>query len=254
MYTYGMHPLIQYRKQAQGQARRWKLFFPRTFALVLALMLLCSGCSWMGSNDSPNEKPAHELVQEGMESYKKGSYMAAIDSFEQLKDWYPFSKYAILAELKIADAHYHLGHYAEAVMAYEEFEQLHPRNEATPYVIYQTGRCYYDQIDTIDRDQTPAKKALNIFRRLNRQHPATSYAQQARSHIVKCLQNITGHELYVGKYYFKSKHYKAALSRFMAVVTQYPDVGNHHQALTYIAQCETLVAGQNQPEKSKKQK
>jgi outer membrane protein assembly factor BamD len=221
----------------------------RLSALVFISMLLCSGCSWLGGNQGPNEKPAHELVQEGMESYKKGNYTAAITSFEQLKDWYPFSKYAILAELKIADAHYHLGQYAEAVMAYEEFEQLHPRNEAAPYVIYQTGRCYYDQIDTIDRDQTPAKKALDIFQRLNRQHPADPYAQQARIHSIKCLQSITGHELYVGKFYFKSKHYKAALNRFTAVVTQYPDVGAHHQALGYIAQCEALVARQNELQK-----
>lgn len=215
----------------------------RLFTLAYISFLLCSGCAWFGG-DSQKEKPAYELIQEGMEEYEKGGYTAAIRNFEQLKDWYPFSKYAILAELKIADSHFHLRQYAEAVMAYEEFEQLHPRNEATPYVIYQTGRCYYDQIDTIDRDQTSAKKALDVFRRLIRRYPQEPYAQQAQSHITKCLQSIAGHELYVGKFYFKSKHYKAALNRFMAIVTEYPDVGIHQQALNYIAQCEALVAKQ----------
>jgi outer membrane protein assembly factor BamD len=216
----------------------------RFFTLLYVSILLCSGCAGFGSGSEPIDKPASELVQEGMQAYEKGNYSDAIKSFEQLKDWYPFSKYAILAELKIADAHYELKEYAEAVMAYEEFEQLHPRNEATPYVIYRTGRCYYDQIDTIDRDQTPAQKALDIFRRLNRQYPKDPHARQARPHIVKCLQNIAGHEFYVGKFYFKSKHYAAALDRFMTVVTQYPDVGVHHQALGYITQCEALVAKQ----------
>lgn len=226
----------------------------RFLALVFASVLLCSGCAWLGFGSKPNEKPAYDLVQEGMEAYEKGDYTGAIKEFEQLKDWYPFSKYAILAELKIADAHYHLKQYAEAVMAYEEFEQLHPRNEATPYVIYQTGRCYYDRIDTIDRDQTPAQKALDIFRRLNRQYPQDPHAQQARTHITKCLQNIAGHEFYVGKFYFKSKHYAAALNRFMSVVTRYPDVGVHHQALGYITQCEALVAKQAEMEKSETKK
>jgi outer membrane protein assembly factor BamD len=220
----------------------------RLFTLVFISFLLCSGCAWFG--DKQKEKPAYELIQDGMEEYESGNYTAAIKNFEQLKDWYPFSKYAILAELKIADSHFHLDQYAEAVMAYEEFEQLHPRNEATPYVIYQTGRCYYNQIDTIDRDQTPAKKALEIFRRLIRRYPQEPYSQQARSHITKCLQSIAGHELYVGKFYFKSKHYKAALNRFMAIVTQYPDVGIHQQALNYITQCEALVAKQAELEKS----
>jgi outer membrane protein assembly factor BamD len=227
----------------------------RLIALALTfLMILCSGCSWLGFGKDQKEKPAYDLIQDGIEAYEKGRYSDAIKNFEQLKDWYPFSKYAILAELKIADSHYHLEQYAEAVMAYEEFEQLHPRNEATPYVIYQIGRCYYNQIDTIDRDQEPARKALEVFRRLNRQYPQASYAKQAQTHISICLQNLAAHDFYVGRFYFKSKHYKAALSRFMAVVTRYPDVGVHHQALNYIAQCEALVAKQAEIEKTKPDK
>jgi outer membrane protein assembly factor BamD len=212
----------------------------RYFVHVLMSLWLLSGCAWFGKDHT--EKPAYDLIQDGIEAYDDGSYSDAIKNFEQLKDWYPFSKYAILAELKIADAHYQLAQYAEAILAYEEFEQLHPRNEAIPYVIYQTGRCYYDQIDAIDRDQTPAQKALEVFRRLVRQYPNDPYAAQSRTHIAKCLQNLAGHELYVGRFYFRSKHYPAALKRFMAVVTDYPDVGMHEEALKYIAQCEALTA------------
>ena len=217
----------------------------------LASIWLLSGCGWFGPQ--VNERPAHELIQEGVEAYDRGNYSEAIKDFEQLKDWYPFSKYAILAELKIADSHYYLGQYAEAIMAYEEFEQLHPRNEAIPYIIYQIGRCYYDQIDTIDRDQTPAQKALETFRRLARQFPEDPYTDQSRTHIIKCLQNLAGHEFYVGQFYYRNRYYRAALKRFLAVISDYPDVGMHYQALRYIAQCEALVAmkseAQNQPTK-----
>lgn len=216
------------------------------FSLISAI-LLC-GCSWLGFGKDELEKPAYELIQDGVDAYESGNYKAAIRNFEQLKDWYPFSKYAILAELKIADSHYHLQQYAEAVMAYEEFERLHPRNEATPYVIYQIGRCYYDQIDTIDRDQTPAQKALEVFRRLERQYPQNPYSRQAQTHKIKCVQNLAGHEFYVGRFYFKSKHYKAALSRFKNIITQYPDVGIHQQAMGYITLCEAVVAKQTEIE------
>jgi outer membrane protein assembly factor BamD len=217
----------------------------RLFVFFFVTLSLCSGCAWLGFGGSNVEKPAQELVQDGMDAYEDGDYTDSIKHFEKLKDWYPFSKYAILAELKIADAHYHLNEYPEAIQAYEEFEQLHPHNEATPYVIYQIGRCYYEQIDTIDRDQTPAQKALKVFRRLIHQYPNDPYTLRSRTHITKCLKNIAGHEFYVGQFYFKSKHYKAALSRFMTVVTQYPDVGVHHQALVYIAQCEAIIAQQD---------
>ena len=210
------------------------------FGGIVVILLLLTGCALFGHEQV--EKPAAELIQEGMKDFDKGNFSDAIKNFEQLKDWYPFSKYATVAELKIADAHYYLDQYTEAVTAYEEFEQLHPRNEAIPYVIYQIGRCYYDQIDTIDRDQTSARKALETFRRLIRQFPEDPYAIKAHTHITICLQSIAGHEFYVGKFYLRSKHYRAALERFKGVISDYPDVGMHYQALQYITRCEALAA------------
>jgi len=108
-------------------------------------------------------EPVEVLVQNGMDDYDAGDYKAALENFQKLKDWYPFSKYVTLAELKIADSHYHREEYAEAVLAYQEFADLHPNNEAVPYVIYQIGRCYFDQIDAIDRDQSTTRKAVDTF-------------------------------------------------------------------------------------------
>lgn len=201
--------------------------------IILSLVLLLSpGCAWFQTEDNMN---AYELAIKGMEEFNSQRYNGAIESFEKLRDWYPFSKYAILAELKVADAHYQLQHYEDAVYAYEEFENLHPRNEAIPYVIYQIGLCQFEQIDTIDRDQTNAKAALHTFKRLLRQFPDDSYANLARANIKKCLKSLAGNEFYIGLYYYKTKHYKGALSRFKAVLKNYPDAGVHYQALQYIA-------------------
>ncbi len=209
-------------------------------ALIGITMLIFPGCSWF--NQELKEKPAQELIQDGIDAYDDGKYTSAIKNFEQLRDWYPFSRYAILAELKIADAHYHLGQYPEAIAAYKSFEQLHPRNEAIPYIIHQTGQCYYEQIDTVDRDQTSAQKALSEFKRLVKQFPDDPFARQANVQIIKCLQSLAGHDYYVGKFYFKSRQYKAALQRFLAVITKYPDMGIHYKALSYITACEKLIA------------
>jgi len=210
---------------------------------------MITGCAlidkWRGKDI---DKTAYELAVEGMEAYEKGKLGDSVKLFEQLRDWYPFSKYAILAELKIADAHYHLEEYAEAVVAYEEFENLHPRNEATPYVIYQLAMCYFDQVNTIDRDQTAAREALATFRRLINQFPDDPHASLARAKIPICLKSLAANEFHVGLYYFKRKYYKGALIRFKAVVSNYPDAGVHFQALQYIARCERLL----QKEKSSK--
>ena len=219
----------------------------RIIVFGLISLLLVSGCAWF---EPKEEKTAQELASDGMDQFNRGKYDESIASFEKLKDWYPFSKFVPFAELKIADANYNIQEYEEAVTAYEEFESLHPRNEAIPYVIYMMGLCSFKQIDTIDRDQTTAKKALDTFDRIKKQFPGDSYAIKAEEHIKKCLKSLTGHELYVGLFYLKSKHYKAALHRFKSILTKYSDVGVHQMALQHIATCEASLKEQEQDKAS----
>jgi len=219
----------------------------RLIVVGIVILLVCSGCNalkktWNSITGKEFSASAQQLAWDGMDAYEDGDYKEAIEYFQQLKDWYPFSKYAILAELKIADSNYHLKNYEEAIFAYGEFEKLHPRNEAIPYVIYQIGRCYFDQIDTIDRDQTPALKAYETFQRLDKQFPNDKYARSGAEHLTTCLKSMVGNEYYIGVFYYKSKHYKAALHRFMAVLSDYPDVGYHQKALEYIAKCEAELS------------
>ncbi len=221
----------------------------RFIVIGIFILLVCSGCNalkktWNAITGQEFSASAQQLAWDGMEAYEDGDYKDGIEYFQQLKDRFPFSKYVILAELKIADSHYHLKNYAEAIFAYEEFEKLHPRNEAVPYVIYQIGRCYFDQIDTIDRDQTPAIKAYETFQRLDKQFPNDKYARSGAEHITTCVKSIAGNEYYIGVFYYKSKHYKAALHRFMAVISDFPDVGYHQKALEYIAKCENELSPQ----------
>jgi outer membrane protein assembly factor BamD len=208
------------------------------FAIILWLLVQLWGCAWFQAKE---EKTARELAEEGTEAFREKDYRKAIGSFEKLKDWYPFSRYSILAELKLGDAHYHIKEYEEAILSYEEFENLHPKNEAVPYVVYQIGRCYFDRLQTIDRDQTMAREAVQNFDRLIRTYPASPYAKKAEKHMRICNRNLAEHEFYVGMFYYKAKHYKAALERFKTVLRSYPDVGVHRKALEYIPMCQDRI-------------
>lgn len=218
--------------------------------VVLWLLFNLSVVACAG-RDAVVEKPANELIDDGIRQFNKGNYQKAIESFEQLKDWYPFSKFAVSAELKIADSHFHLAQYADAVFAYEEFEKLHPRNEAIPYVIYQIGMSYYRQVDSVDRDQSSAENAIAAFDRLIRQYPQDPYAHLAQGYAENCIKSLAGHELYVGIYYYRTEHYKAAIERFKGLIQKYSDVGVHAEALAYIYNCETLLKIQDETESKK---
>ena len=98
----------------------------RFIVIGIFILLVCSGCNalkktWNAITGKEFSGSAQQLAWDGMDAYEDGDYKEAIEQFQQLKDWYPFSKYAILAELKIADSHYHLKNYDESIFSYEEF-------------------------------------------------------------------------------------------------------------------------------------
>ncbi|MFZ0130950.1 MAG: outer membrane protein assembly factor BamD [Desulfobacterales bacterium] len=228
------------------------LMMKATVALCLGFIFTLSGCSVYNSVHgflfkAEDVEPVEILVQKGMDEYESGDYKSALEYFQKVKDWYPFSKYVTLAELKIADAHYQLEEHAEAISAYRDFADLHPNNEAVPYVLYQIGRSYFDQLDTIDRDQSVTREALENFRQLQKQYPNSIYAEKATDHIDKCLKNLAGNEFYIAMFYYNNKNYDAALHRFRSLVTNYPDAGVHRVALQYITKCESSLANQAPP-------
>ncbi len=209
--------------------------------LVGLVMTFLSGCSFFDEDTSRMNKSAEQLAAEGSIAFHNEDYHDAVKAYMDLRDWYPFSKYAILAELKIADSYFLLKDYAQALAAYENFERLHPRNEAIPYVINQMGMCWFKQIDTIDRDQTPSRNALDIFRRLAEQFPDSPQTADVQVHIKKCMENLAQHELYIANYYLKVKKYEAARHRYEHIIAEYPGMPQSSEAADKLALCKDPV-------------
>lgn len=214
----------------------------KQFLILGILMVFLSGCSFFEEPSQMN-KSAQQLAAEGAAAFMSQDYNDAVEAYTDLKDWYPFSKYAILAELKIADAYFHLEQYDEAIVAYESFEKMHPRNEAVPYVIDQIGLSWYNQIDTVDRDASPAKNAMAQFRRLLKQYPDYEHSKEVGGRIETCVDNIAGQELSVANYYKKVKEYKAALKRYQYIVEFYPGTEQSEIAMAQIPEVGALVQG-----------
>jgi outer membrane protein assembly factor BamD len=206
----------------------------RFIVVGMVLPFLIGGCSHFGKKE---EKTATELMSEGMKSFEKGNYEAAAETFQKVKDRYPYNTFAIIAELKMADSLYKRKVYEEAYEAYDEFERLHPKNENIPYVIYQKGMCHFRQLKTIDRDQSHTLKSKEEFERLVKRFPRDDYAKRARKNIRKCLVYLAEYELYVGHFYYKMEKYRAAMARYTYLMNTYPDMGQYHEALAYIRRC-----------------
>jgi outer membrane protein assembly factor BamD len=172
----------------------------------------------------PHANP-ESIYQQGLEEYNEGRYKRAIELFQRVKEEYPLSTLAIMAELGIADSFFSGKDYPEAALAYDEFLNLHPTNENLPYVMYQIGLCYFNQLTTIDRDNSEAFKALREFERLATRFPESKFFVLAQAKIRECKKAMGEKEFYVGEFYFKQKKYQAALKRLRKVEKEYSGVG-----------------------------
>jgi outer membrane protein assembly factor BamD len=230
-------------------------FIIRNILLGTTVLLLLGGCSlyekYFGGEE--DKRPA-ELMSEGMTNFERGNYEEATEAFQLLKDRYPYSKYAIMAELKMADGLYEKEEFEEALAAYDDFEKLHPKNENIPYVIYQKGMCSFRQVTAIDRDQSFTLRAKEEFERLVRRFPRSEYANRGRKNIRQCLIYLAEYELYVGHYYYKMGKYRTAMNRYTYLIQNYPDMGQYHEALEYISRCKEKIKEREPPvEKTEKE-
>ncbi|MFH1058772.1 MAG: outer membrane protein assembly factor BamD [Pseudomonadota bacterium] len=241
------------------QARRAVI----ALTLVLALTAL-GGCTWVsgmwkGLGGGKAERgdafdvPAQYLANEAEQAYKDGKYDDAADLYQQLKDRYPYSKYALLADLRVADAYLKAKRFDEAALAYDDFIRLHPKNEAVPYAYFQLGMVYHGQMLSVDRDPSNARKAAEAFQRLIRQFPRSEQAQKAMPRLREAYERQAGHDMFVGGFYMRSKQYEAAIGRFKRVLTQYPDIGLYGEAMANINKAQATLDKLTPEERAKRQ-
>jgi outer membrane protein assembly factor BamD len=187
-----------------------------------------------------------------MEDMRDKDYGDAVKAFQQVKEQYPYSKYAILAELKIGDAHFFNKEYSDAAIAYEEFARLHPRNEVVPYVLYQVGMCHFLSFSTIDRDNNETRQAMEAFQRVVQAYPNAEYGTKAKKQLFECQKRMVAHEYYVGEFYYKRENYRSAKERLEKVNRVYPEavkaLGYEESIADMLARCEKHIGeGEKKP-------
>jgi outer membrane protein assembly factor BamD len=217
--------------------------------VVLVLGALV-GCSYFDRPlKSPTGKTADQLSKEGNSQMEQRNYRQAIETFYKLKYDFPSEAAAIMADLKIADAHYSNKEYLEATEGYEEVRKMHPASPYIPYVVYMLGLCHYQRIISVDRDQTSTEKALNEFRYVLTHYPNTPYAYDANEKAQDCLKKLSDHEINIGNFYYRTGKYTAAILRYEAAISKYPSVPLDDETL--ISLVESYERTQ-QPEKAQK--
>lgn len=178
----------------------------------------------------PPEDTAQELFESGNDAMREKRYGDAAELFSKLRDLYPFSPYSIEAELSLADAYFLDEDYLMAGDAYQEFETLHPRHDAIPYVLYQTGQALQKSFISIDRPTSNVSLALEYYDRLMQEYPGTEYAEMASLHYRECRRLMAEREIYIGDFYQRTERYGSAWLRYKHVMDNYADLEDLYDA------------------------
>jgi outer membrane protein assembly factor BamD len=211
--------------------------------LSLALAIACS------SDKVPTFeeiKPADELYAEGLKilegrrilwMFTLISYDDAIESFQSIIDNYPYSEYEQKALLRIADAYFDDRRYEEALAYYQDFADLHPTHEQVPYTLLRAAQCHFNQIQSIDRDQTATHLATEALEKLIRSHPYAKETRQGEEMMIDLRTRLALSMLQIADFYLDRTHWQSAAVRYRRVLDEYPGLGLDARALFRLGFC-----------------
>jgi outer membrane protein assembly factor BamD len=195
---------------------RWS----RQAALAAALALVGSACA---GSEAAKPATAEDYFNQGLKVlegskrlffFTNVDYPAAIAAFQEVITNFPFSEYATLAELKVADAYFAQRKFEESASFYQDFIELHPTHPQVPYALLRNGECAFNQILLPDQDQAKTKAAVEQFDALIQKHPGSDQIPRARELRGRALDQLALHEVLVGDFYFKNTAYHAAVPRY----------------------------------------
>ncbi len=190
--------------------------------------------------------PADELYAEGEQQVKERRVFGfipfvnvedAIETFQTIIDNYPYSDYAVLAELAIADAYFSDKKYEEALSYYRDFTELHPQHEKVPYAIYRSALCHERRSRSANRDQTATRDALTFLDQLLATYPYSEYADEGEDLWRELRAKLADQIARIGEFYMKRKEWESAAERYRALLNEYPGLGYDAKALYRLGVC-----------------
>jgi outer membrane protein assembly factor BamD len=222
--------------------------------LILPLLLLLSGCEtlnsiapWNGKDTTltPKEdtatKSVEDLYNNGVDALNTKRYKTAVEQFDAVEQNYPYSSWAVSAQLMHGYTEYLQNHYTEAVGALDRYIQLHPTSANVSYAYYLRALCFYEQIADIQRDQKGTEQAMAALQDVVNRFPESAYARDSRLKIDLCRDHLAGKEMEIGRFYERQKLYTAAIGRFQRVVDDYQTTNHTPEALHRLTEIYLLI-------------
>ena len=204
--------------------------------LLLSLTLLTISCA---TKRPEGQTEAEVLFREAKDLVEKSRYIQATEKLNAIRSQYPYSFYATGAELMQADILFSQENYAESAAAYILFRDFHPKYEKLGYVVFRISESFFRQLPaTFDRDLSAGVEAIKYYEELISTYSNTEYVKDAQARINLINDMLEKKEIYIADFYFKTKDYSAAKSRYEDILVTLKNESERPRIVTRIAESE----------------
>lgn len=184
---------------------------------------------------------AKQNYDKGMKALEDDEWTDAAKYFGFVKARFPYSKYAVLSDLRIADAAFGAGAYLEAIDSYKQFAKFHPTHELVEngYAAFRIGEAYYKMLPddwflvppSYEKDQTSTLDAMRELTNFQKKFPQSPYMARSEKMRKECAHALASHEWYVATFYWDRDRPMGTVLRLRTLLDRYPGVGFDEKAL-----------------------
>jgi outer membrane protein assembly factor BamD len=213
---------------------------PRIAAALLLLGPLAACSPRVSiSGEVKYQKSAEDNYKAGLEEMKSESWPEAAKFLEHTRTKYPFSKYAALAELKLADVKMAQERFPEASEAYGSFVRLHPNHEEVDYAAFREGLAlikdgpsdFFAFPPAQERELKSVREGVQKLEGFLAKFLASRFRPEAQKERDRARTLLVEHEWYVASFYAQRNRWAGAAGRYERLVTAYPGSAREVEAL-----------------------
>jgi outer membrane protein assembly factor BamD len=214
-----------------------------TLLIVLALIFSITACKKNKKKSSVEvtRHSAETLYNKSKKYMELGIWDNAILGYKNLRNQYPFGRYAEQGSIELAYCYYKNYETELAISTLERFIKNYPAHEHLDYAYYLKGLIYFESErglmqrvnpdSSFDRNQENAKQAFVAFKTFVEKFPNSEYATDAEKRMIYIRNQLAAYEVQVAKYYLRRKAYVAAINRSKYVVESFQKTSQVADAL-----------------------
>ena len=214
-------------------------------AVLFALGAVAPACGATKPAASPLAYSENAKIEydRALKSFFDKDWEEAALLFREVKRKYGYSRYARLADLRLADIEFKQDKFAESISAYKAFIQDYPNDPDVPYARYRVSKALFEQSAPTmllppleERDLANVYDAYDTIRAFLGDFPHYKRARELEYMLEMVAGLLARHELYVARFYLARGNFPAAVARCQYALRTYEGSGLEAEAMLLLAE------------------